>query len=85
MKRIYDVIAVMLLLAGLGGMILSFQFLYTQRFIEGGVSGVLAFALLRAGLLILRLAVARASLSEAHRRILEQMEDERMRGDRRSG
>jgi hypothetical protein len=71
LKRIHEVIAVMLFLAGTGGMLLGLHFLYVQRFIEGMVAGLLAFVMLRTGLLILRLMVARSSLSEAHRRVLE--------------
>ncbi len=82
LKRVYEVIAVMLLLAGLGGMVLSFQFLYTQRFIEGGVAGVLAFILLRSGLLVLRLVVARDSLAESHRKIMEHLGEGPPKGER---
>ena len=77
LKRTFDVIAVVLLLAGLAGAAGSYYFLYHQRFIEALVAGILAFVLLRGGLYILRLMVARRSLGEAHRRILGHLaEDE---------
>ena len=73
MKRIHELIAVVLLLAGLGGILLAFYFLYAERFIEGGIAGFLGFMLLRTGLFVLRLLVARRSLSDAHQRILDHL------------
>ena len=74
LKRIFEVLAVVVLLAGTGGMVLAFHFLYVQRFIEGIVAGLLGFVLLRTGLLLVRLHVARASLDEAHRRSMERLD-----------
>jgi hypothetical protein len=70
-KRLYEFLAVVMMLGGLGGMGLSFYFLYAMRFIEGFTGGLFGFLLLRAGILVLRLAVAQRALGDAHARILE--------------
>jgi len=74
LKRICELLAVVLILASLGGLGLSLYFIYSERFIESVISGLLAFAFLRGGIVILRLTVAQASLSEAHRRVLEELD-----------
>ena len=77
LKRICELLAVVLVLASLGGRALSLYFIYSERFIESIISGLLAFAFLRGGIVILRLTVAQASLSEAHRRVLEELDGAR--------
>ena len=72
-KRLYGFLAVVMMLGGLGGMGLSFHFLYAARFIEGFTGGLFGFLLLRAGILVLRLVVAQRALDEAQARILEHM------------
>ena len=84
LKRIYDVVALALLVAGLGGAAVGYHFLYHRRFIEGVVAGLLAFVLLRTGLLILRLLTARSSLSESHRRIVRHLNEDQSPEDRTS-
>ena len=71
MKRLYEFLAVVMMLGGLGGMLLSFYFLYVMRFIEGFTGGLFGFLLLRAGILVLRLVTAQRALGDAHARILE--------------
>ncbi len=77
LKRLYEVLAVVTLLAGLAGMSLAFYFLYVQRFIEGFTSGLFGFLLLRTAVLILRLMIARGAIGESHRRILDHLHDGR--------
>jgi hypothetical protein len=71
--RAFDVIAAILFLAGVGGSALALYFLWTQRFIEGVIAGLLSFILLRVGLLILRLMVARSCVRDAHERVLRHL------------
>jgi hypothetical protein len=77
LKRLYDFLAVVTLLTGLAGMSLSFYFLFVQRFIEGFTSGLFGFLLLRTGVLILRLMVARNAIGDSQQRILEHLHDTR--------
>jgi hypothetical protein len=77
LKRLYELLAVLTLLAGLTGMGLGFYFLYVQRFIEGFASGLFGFLLLRTGVLILRLIIARGALAESQARVLERLRDGR--------
>ena len=69
-RRIHELLAIVLMLGGLGGVALSFLFLYDQRFIEGFTAGFLALLVLRAGLLVLRLVMAWSALGESHARLL---------------
>ena len=71
LKRIYETLAVVLMLAGLGGALMTFQYLRIQKFIESLVAGVLSFVLLRTGLFVLRLMVARSAIADSHERILD--------------
>ena len=75
LKRVYEFVAVATMLAGLAGMAFSFYFLYVQHFIEGFTAGLLGFLLLRSGVLILRLSVARSTLEDSHARILEHVHE----------
>ena len=50
LKRICELLAVVLILASLGGLGLSLYFIYAERFIESVISGLLAFAFLRGGI-----------------------------------
>ncbi len=81
LKRLYDFLAVVLILAGLFAVGLTFFFLYNERFIEGVITGLLGFVVLRSGLLLVRLLVARNCLEDSHRRIISSLSDQDRRDE----
>lgn len=73
LNKSFQFMGLLLFLTGFAGALLSFFFIYGQRFFEAAMAGFLSVLLIRGGIMILRILTAKASLESAHERILKHM------------